>query len=195
LSGELNTAIVGHSIGAYLSAIVAALAADPAAAIPSPRAVVGVEPGGMDLLPFEDFGMISPATKMVLIVGDEDKVACKSTAVAIWENTPQIADVNRDLLLVRSDRHGAPAQVANHTFPNTTGTNDTAAVDARDFFVTFKLSVAALNCAFGAKDCSYAVGNGTTEQTDMGIWSDGVPLVPLLSVDDPLQMQTTCQDP
>jgi pimeloyl-ACP methyl ester carboxylesterase len=193
--GQMETAIVGHSVGGYLSAILAARAANPLNGIPIPRAVVAVEPGRVDIIPGGDLGAISPATKMVVVVGDEDDIVCKATGVAIWEQTGQIPDENRDFLLVVSDRHGAPEQVANHYFPNTTGFRDTAAVDARDFYVTYKLSVAALNCAFSGGDCSYALGDGVAEQLDMGEWSDSTPVSPMVWVPDPLTLQTTCVDP
>jgi pimeloyl-ACP methyl ester carboxylesterase len=193
--GEIKTAIIGHSMGGYLSAILAARAAHSENAIPSPDAIVAIEPGGLGWISPEDLGEIDPETKMIVVVGDEDEVVAKSTAVAIWKNTLQIPDKNRDFLLVQSDYHGSPEQIANHYFPNTTGYGDTAAVDARDFYVTFKLSVGALECAFRDTDCEYALGNGSFEQVDMGQWSDGQPMKAMVWVEDPNELETTCEDP
>jgi hypothetical protein len=64
--------------------------------------------------------------------------------------------------------------------------------------VTYKLSVAALYCALNGKYCDYAFGNGpqndygATTQTDMGIWSDGTPVTPMLLVADPVAQYPTC---
>jgi len=190
--GVIKTAIVGHSAGGYLSAILAALAAFPANGIPQPYAVVAIEPGGLGIIPGASFADIDPSTKMVIVVGDEDTVVCIATAVALWQETSQIPNQSRDFLLVQSDTWGSPAQIANHFFPTTTGVLDTAAVDARDFYVTFKLSVGALNCAFYGTDCQYALGHGANEQVDMGLWSDGRPVNPMLWVQDPQSLQATC---
>ena len=192
--GKMKTAIIGHSMGGYLSAILAARAADSRSGVPEPYAIVAVEPGGLGWIPYEDLGRVDPDTKMVIVVGDEDSVVCKSTAVPIWENTSQIPDENRDLLLVKSDDWGSSAQIANHYFPNTDGFRDTAAVDARDFYVTYKLSVGALNCAFRRMDCKYALGDGSYKQVFMGEWSDGRPVRPMIWVEDPLGLETTCRD-
>jgi predicted esterase len=191
--GAAKTAIVGHSLGAFVSVVVGASAANPLNGMPAPEAIVAVEPGGMHFIPSGDLGAIPPETKMLVVVGDQDFVVCKATAVGVWEATAQIPDENRNFLLVKSDRHGSPAQIANHFFP-VANLDHPVSVDARDFFVTFKLSVAALNCAFDGTDCSYALGNGAPEQVDMGAWSDGVPVEPMVLVPDPADLQTSCRN-
>ncbi|MBI4589323.1 MAG: alpha/beta fold hydrolase [Candidatus Rokubacteria bacterium] len=189
--GNIQTAIVGHSAGGYLATLLAARAALPSNGLPQPHAVVPIEPGGFSAIPPENLAAIDPATKMVVVVGEEDTVVCTRTAVAIWNATPQLLD--RDFLLVQSDTRGSPAQIANHFFPTTTGKRDTAAVDARDFYVTFKLSVGALNCVFLGTDCQYAFGKGAPEQIDMGTWSDGIPVKPMIWVTDPHSLPTRCR--
>lgn len=193
-SGQMLTGIVGHSLGGFLSAVLAARAADPLNGMPAPFAVVAIEPGGLDLVPSADFGAILPETKLLVVIGDEDGIVCSRAAVNLWETTAQIPDANRDFLLALSDRRGRPAQIANHFFPAAKPSAPTT-VDARDFFITYKLSVAALNCAFEGSDCSYAFGDGAPEQLDMGLWSDEVPVVPLVWVEDPAQVHPTCQTP
>ncbi len=191
---EIKTAIVGHSAGAYLAAVIAARATDPNRGIPIPYALVCIEPGGLGLIPKEDFSRIDPSTKFVVLASDEDEIVCKSTAQYLWKNTPQIADQDKDFLFYRSDRHGEPEQIANHFFPNSSGYNDTAAVDARDFYITYKLSVGLLNCAFYGVHCDYALGQGSPEQVDMGVWSDGRPNLPLQWIEDPDGLETQCID-
>ncbi len=193
--GKIKTAIIGHSMGGFMSAILAVRAADTWNGIPRPYVIVAVEPGGLGWIPLENFREIDPETKLVIVVGDEDDVVCKSTAVTIWANTLHIPDENRDFLLFQSDDRGVPAQISNHYFPTTTGLWDTAAVDARDFYITYKLSVGALNCAFYGTDCEYALGNGSFKQVYMGEWSNSYQVRPMIWVEDPLGLETTCRDP
>jgi len=192
--GIIKTAFVGHSVGAYLCTIIAGKALKLSKRIPIPYAVVAVEPGIVGLIPSGPFDFMHPDTRVVLVVGDEDDLVCKSTAVAVWNRLGNTADENKDFLLVVSDYHGFPQQIAHHYFPNTSGARDTTAVDARDFYVTFKLSVGALNCAFKGTDCEYALGNGSEQQVSMGQWSDGQPVQPMVWIEDPNFLETTCQD-
>ena len=129
---------------------------------------------------------------MTLVVGDEDTIVCQSTAKHIWDSTPQIFEENKDFMLVRSDYRGRPAQVANHFFPSNVRFGDTADVDARDFFVTYKLSVGALNCAFRGTDCEFALGNGSNEQVDMGEWSDGTLVKEMAWIENPATLSAQC---
>jgi hypothetical protein len=181
--GRRATAFVGHSAGAHIVTTVAALASDSAAGIDPPAAIVAVQPGdsirGWRVLPEIDVSRIDRRTKIVVIVGDEDRVVGEGAATALWRAVSHIDPANRAYYRVRSDRHGSPAQIGNHWFPNTTGYGDTASVDARDFFVTYKFSVAAADCAIFGRNCEYALGSVTAEQTALGAWSDGVPVRPL----------------
>ncbi len=191
-SGEILAAMVGHSIGGSLAVILAAASTHAPYGLPVPRAVVSVTPGGKTFLPWVDPGLLDPSTVMVVVVGTEDKLVCKETAVSIWESTPQIPDENRDFLLAVSDSWGIPEQLGNHYFPNTSGYQDTAQIDARDFGITYKLSVGALDCVFRGINCSYAIGDGAPEQIDMGRWSDGQPVAPLQWIEDPSTLETIC---
>jgi pimeloyl-ACP methyl ester carboxylesterase len=193
--GEYKTAIVGHSLGGYLSAIIASKAARSWEKAPQPHAVVAVEPGGLGIIPEAPFDKIDPNTVLILVVGDEDEYVCKSTAVSIWNGISQIPDENKEFLLVLSDYHGTPDLVADHYFPAAVDLPVPEAENALDFYVTYKLSVGALNCAFRGTDCEYALGNGSFEQTDMGEWSDTTPVTPMLWVEEPNSLETTCQDP
>lgn len=182
-SGEIKTAMVGHSAGAYLSFMLAAQAAAGEAGFPRPAAIVAVEPGWRRWIPGADLSRIPPETKMLLVVGDADTISRFDTALTLWKYTPQVPRANKAFLLVRSDDRGQPAQIANHFFPNCDGYRDTADVDARDYYVTFRLSVAALNCVFRDRDCQIAFGNEGAGPVDMGSWSDGVPVTPMLNLD------------
>ena len=202
-TGEVQTAFVGHSLGAYVGVLLSAMSANPTYGIPKPKAVVAIEPGIEEVIPAIGLGLINPSTKLVLVTADEDRLVCTDTASRIWEMTPQIPDQNRDFLLVNSDYTGLPSQTADHLFPLTTslplqGTMlgqymTDMAVDARDYYVTFKLSVGALNCAFNGTDCDYALGNGSENQVSMGDWSDGQAVMPMTWVEDPSSLVAGCK--
>ncbi len=187
------TAIVGHSAGGFMGAVLAAKATRSWwAQLPKPKVVVSIEGGAKRLIPGEDYSRIDPNTRMLFVSGEDDSVVCLDQTIQIWNDSVQIPPVNRDFLLVRSDRHSSPQLIANHFFPNTNGIEDTAAVDARDYFVTFKLSVAALNCAFKGTDCPIAFGKGSSAQVDMGIWSDNVPVKPMQWAASPQLVTPPC---
>ena len=186
----------GHSSGAFLTF---ALAADSNVAsnnIPVFKAIVAIEPG-QGSIPNYDLSGISPSTKEVIVVGDEDKTQRVCQASSIWQQTSQIPDSNRDFLEVISDTYGVPQQLGNHWFPLTDTKKDTVpppnSVDDRDYNITYKLSVGAFNCAIFGTDCSYGLGHGSSDQINMGSWSDGTTVHPLLWIADPVStFQTLC---
>ncbi|SRR5579884_776772 len=204
-NGNLKTTFVGHSAGAWLAAVLAATASTQVPVLPAPQALTLVAPGTKGLIPGADFSLIPPTTKYEVLIGDMDTLACSQQAIQIWDGTPQVT--TKDFLVVRTDLHGGalgpptaqypngnpvnpanPYQLAIHFYPNTDGYNDTTGtpgVDARDFFITWKLSVAAANCVNYGTNCDYAFGGGPNE-LDRGLWSDGVPVKPLINVKDPV---------
>lgn len=195
--GKVMTAIVGHSFGGYIAASLAGNAPTAIPPFPSPLAVVSVEPASLGLLTPGKFSQIDPNTKLVEMVADQDQVACSADALSIWNNTSQIPAANKNFLFLNTDTTGTPNQVGNHWYPNTDGYHDTAAIDTRDFYVTWKLSVAAAACAFTNQFCDYALGNGSPNQVSMGTWSNGVAVTPLTLLPDPNIMPpiTGCAPP
>jgi pimeloyl-ACP methyl ester carboxylesterase len=194
--GHYKTAIVGHSAGAYVGANIAAIAADEANGIPEPYAVLAFQPGGLNLIPKGPLSKMDDDTKFIVVVGNHDDVVCKSTAVFLWNEVTSVPEANRDFLLVRSDNRGSPEVIAHHYFPPTFGfTAEAEGLDVLDFFVTFKLSVGALRCAWKGVDCEYALGHGSPEQLYMGEWSDGQPVKPMERIENPNQLETVCEDP
>jgi len=191
--GEYKTAFVGHSMGGYVSSILATRAAYPETQIPIPYAVALFAPGRRGHAPDEHWWDTDPKTKILLVVGDDDGTVCSDTALAIWNGTGHIPDEDRDFLHVLTDMHGLPWMLADHIYPKTEKWRGVE--DARDYFITYKLSVAALNCVFREEDCDYAFGNGHPNQVYMGEWSDGQPLIPLVWYEDPNTMVTNCNNP
>jgi len=66
--------------------------------------------------------------------------------------------------------------------PDFSNTNRT--LDAFDFYGTWKLFDGLTDAAFYGRNRKYALGN-TSEQRFMGVWSDGVPVKPLIVTDHP----------
>ena len=58
------------------------------------------------------------------------------------------------------------------------------ALDAFDWYGTWKFLDALMSCSFAGKDCVYATGN-TPQQRFMGKWSDGVPVTAAQVTDNP----------
>lgn len=181
-NGRTMTTFVGHSAGGWLAAVIASEATSGTPQVPVPLALTMIEPATKGLIPGTDFSKMDQSTKYVVVIGDHDTIACKDQALQIWDSTTQV--MNKDFLLARTDLHGMPYQIANHFYPNTDGQGDTAAIDARDFYITWKLSVAAADCVNTGSFCDYAFGGGFN-QLNRGIWSDGVPVTPLYHASNP----------
>jgi hypothetical protein len=192
-SKAYQTAIVGHSAGGYLGPVIAAKATRFWwVGLPKPNVIAVFEPGSKGLIPGEDFTRIVPSTRILMVGGDEDTIVCLNQINQIWGAIGQISGANKTFLFFRSDRHGTPQQIANHFYPNNTGRQDTAAVDARDFNITYRLSVAALDCTYKGTSCDVSFGGGSQAQVDLGVWSDGFPVTPLLFSTDPSTIRPSC---
>ncbi len=175
----LKTVFMGHSLGAYeCFAIAQQLTTSPIYGVPVPRAIASFNPGvgQTGLLPIA-FSQISSAISVVLVESDEDTIDLP-TARSIWNSIGSaIPAGNRDFLEVTTDIHGLPAQLGTHFFPDTNGLmDDDAGVDNRDFNVTWKLSVGLFDCVLKGTNCTYGLGHGSFDQTNMGNWSDGTPV-------------------
>ncbi len=135
---------------------------------------------------------------MLAAVGSNDFIAGSGFALRIMRETPQVPRVNKDLITVVSDNHGAPPLVAEHFAPiapdsrYSEGYQDAireviasrvyrlfdARVDALDYYAYWKLCDGLIDAAFYGKNRQYALGN-TQEQRFMGLWSDGTPVLEL----------------
>src|SRR6185312_4344466 len=117
-----RVAIVGHSAGGLLSAEMAASAA--AGQLPAFRAVMPVQPGDGSrngtrraTIPTGDFSPLPATTLLLVVVGADDRFAFEQPGLHIYDATPQIPGANKNVLELQTDRHGAPALVANHFAP------------------------------------------------------------------------------
>jgi acetyl esterase/lipase len=175
-----RVAAVGHSMGGVLALAYAGQAA--ALGLPVPAAVLAAMPGctACDL---SAVATIPAATRVLVLVGNQDTLAGEDTAKHIWARLGQVPADHKDYVRLIGDAHGQPPTVADHFVAMTAGFS-LAYVDALDWFGTWKWLDALMSCSFAGKDCQYAFGN-TPAQRFMGTWSDGVPIAEPQVTDDP----------
>jgi len=202
-------AYVGHSMGGALAARLACDATADAS-LPTPRAVMCVEPGvgptpaGAEVL--GDLSRLQPGTLLVTLVGDRDTRAGDRDARRIWLETTRVRPADKAYVVMNSDDHGEPALVADHSAPAAAAPGATLGllgglgravrrrrrqggaqqgapaapeavgrIDTLDWYGTWKLFDGLTDEAFYGFNRGYALGGGS-DQTFMGLWSDGVPV-------------------
>jgi len=187
-------AAVGHSLGGALVAQLAIPGVAPR--LPALRAAMLVQPGwrGRAAGLLGGLERIDPSLLMVIAVGGDDVHASDWQARVLFERTRQIPPANKNLIVVRSDPHGTPPLIADHSSPLAPDPDVAAAddaeprrallhrlgmregeVDALDTFGYWKLFDGLSDAAFFGRHAHYALGD-TREQRFMGRWSDGVPV-------------------
>jgi pimeloyl-ACP methyl ester carboxylesterase len=207
-----RVATVGHSLGGVLSASVAALAKE--SNLPRVRAVMSVEPGltrEPALVPMADLKKIESDTLLLSIAGDRDTLVEDYDAKRIYYESSHVSAANKDFVRLVTDDRRFPSLIANHRAPTapdkeydngegdltnprsdrSSGGADSAAdsprnpaVNALDYYGTWKLFDALCDAAFYGKNREYALGN-TPQQRFMGKWSDGVAVKELVVTDKP----------
>ncbi|MCT4962290.1 alpha/beta hydrolase, partial [Pseudomonas aeruginosa] len=103
------------------------LAANLAAAserlkLPAAKALMVVEPGKSqgkrwDGVAQERLSGLAKGTLLLAVCGDEDSHVACTDAKRIYRQSRHIPPSDKNLLLLRSDRHGAPPLLANHAAP------------------------------------------------------------------------------
>lgn len=184
-------AVAGCSLGGALTAQIAAVAAQRA--LPTPKAIMPMVPGrglwARTPLPTVNLRGIPSSVLMVVVVAEDDLSARDFEGKAIFRATPQIPAENKNYVVMVTDRHGTPPLVANHNSPAAgnpdygMGERDLALPDARQYYGYWKLFDGLTDAAFHGRHRQYALGD-TPEQRFMGVWSDGVPVKPLMVVTD-----------
>jgi dienelactone hydrolase len=113
--------LIGHSAGGNLAAQIAAVASDPHSGLPVPQAMIALMPGEIVPMSQPSLSRIPATTLVVVMVGEEDVVVGDLRARQIFTQATAVPRSRRRFVLFRSDRHGFPPLVADHTAP--TGVN------------------------------------------------------------------------
>ena len=117
-----KVAVVGHSMGGLVSAVMAARAAQDG--LPPMKAVMCVEPGktwGPAHVSMGDLSTMPASTLLLALVGDRDTVVRDIDGKRIINETVRIPAENKNFVKMISDNHGKPSLVANHFCPAAPG--------------------------------------------------------------------------
>jgi len=189
-------ALIGHSAGGNLAAQIAALASDPHADLPLPRALVVLMPG--ELIPSRQPSLdrIPASTLLLVVVGEDDLVVGDLRGRQIFTEATSVPRAHKRFVLFRSDRHGYPPLIAEHTAP--TGVNhrldngegvfrllqksfgDVNALDRAGFW---RMTDLTLDAAFAGKTLDDATRD-LERFRHLGYWSDGRRVTPPVVGDD-----------
>jgi len=189
-------ALIGHSAGGNLAAQIAAVSSDPHSGLPQPRLVMAFMPG--EVFPSREprLDRIPASTLLLVGVGDDDLLVGDLRGRQIFTLASAIPRSRKRYMLFRSDRHGYPPIVAEHTAP--TGANrrlDTGEgifrtfqmnlgeVNAMDRAGFWRIGDAALETAFAGRTFDEAIRD-EARFTHLGYWSDGRKVVPPLISDN-----------
>ncbi len=141
--------------------------------LPTPKAVLTLMGGDGAAWGDQTLGGIPSSAKLVCVVGDQDgaglvgRLACDP----LWDDTGHIPASNRNYVWMFGDTRGTPDLVANHLVPSESCGG--CVINALDWYGVWKLADGLRDCGIFGTNCSYALGN-TTQQRNMGNWSDGV---------------------
>jgi dienelactone hydrolase len=189
-------AVIGHSAGGNLAAQIAAVAADPHAGLPPVKVVVALMPG--EVLPSREpkLDRVPASTLLLVAVGEDDLLVGDVRGRQIFTQTSAIPRSRKRFVLFRSDRHGFPPIVAEHTAP--TGANrrlDTGdglfrtlqlsmgEVNAMDRAGFWRIADTALETAFAGRTFDEVIRDAD-RFTHLGYWSDGRKVTPPLISDN-----------
>lgn len=179
-------AIVGHSAGGNLSALMAAVAAE--VGLPTPRAVVALMPGEVRPLPEPTLDRFPGKTLLVIVAAEQDWIVGDSRARQIHAETTAVPPSRKLYVLFRSDRKGPIPLIADHLAPTAalpdldTGEGPfrplqmgQARVDILDRFGLWRLTDVTLDAAFSGQTLAEATRGGAVFR-DLGRWGDGRPV-------------------
>ena len=182
--------LVGHSYGGTVSALLAA--EYQRFGIPKPMAVMLVQPGTSKLKGgrLADYSNIPTDTKLFIITSQEDWVVGDELGEIVFRTatkTPQRAWVK-----LYRDFHGSVDLHALHAEPYSmdyafdSGMRNYTAkrairrnrLNTIDYYAFWMRLDALLDCTRINQNCNICFGN-TPTQSDMSVWSDGIPVRPL----------------
>lgn len=183
---DTRVAYIGHSVGGILAANLTSVAVKEN--LPVPKALLCVDPGKSSgikrlIVPISDLSAINLNTLLITISSDEDYLVGSRDAVRIYKESTRIPSGNKNYIVLQSDNHGDPPLNATHVAPtlwqDISGATNNRYYNAYDYYCFWKITDSLLDAAFNNKHREYALGN-TKQQRFMGLWSDGVPVKPLI---------------
>jgi acetyl esterase/lipase len=191
-----RVAFIGHSAGGNLAAQIAAVASDPHSGLPKPKLVTALMPGEVFPSREPNLDRIPASTLLLVAVGEEDLLVGDLRGRQIFAQASAIPRSRKRFLLFRSDRHGFPPLIAEHTAP--TGANrrlDTgegvfrtfqmnlSEVNALDRAGFWRIADVAIDTAFAGRTFDEAIRD-QERLTHLGFWSDGRKVIPPLISDN-----------
>lgn len=168
--------ILGYSAGGVIATNLTVRAEK--SGLPVPKTLMAVSPGGCancSIFAVNNFTLDQPAelatipaaTKLLVVVGNQDIIVGKSAASLIWQSTAQIPVVNKNYLEFDTDNYGTPGLVADHGMATRR--------NAFNYNGIWKLFDGLESCSIAGTLCEVALGN-TPQQRSLGAWSDGTPV-------------------
>lgn len=180
-----NFFLLGHSVGGVLTADMAMLYAQYG--LPKPLSAFSMQPGAANYL-MSDYSSFPSDIPYLILVSQDDIVVGTAPGTTIFNQSVNAPTSHKNLVHTYSDSHGSPGITATHFDPlagdaafDNGETNlfiaasGSGPVDAFEYYCTWKLQDALMDCALHNQNCEYAFGD-TPEQHGMGTWSDGTPL-------------------
>ncbi len=176
-------ALIGHSAGGNIAAQMAALAHEQG--LPQPRAVIVLLPG--EVVPSREPSLdrIPATTLLVVAVAEDDRVVGDERARQIFTEASAIPPSRKKFVLYRTDLHGSPRLIADHTSPTgafrgfDTGDGvlrafqmNRAEINAFDRCGYWRLADITLAAAFAGLTLDQATNHGELFR-HLGYWSDG----------------------
>ena len=187
-------ALIGHSAGGNLAALLAAAA--EGYGLPEPKAVVSLMPGEVLHLVEPCASAIPARTLLVVVAGDQDRIVGDGRARELYNEATAVPESRKEFVLYRTDRRGPVPLIADHLAP-TAGLASIdsgegplrslqmtrAGVDLLDRHGFWRLADITLDAGFAGKSLDDATAEGYVFH-DLGRWSDGRPVTPPLTGDD-----------
>lgn len=188
-------ALLGHSAGGNLAAQIASVSADPKSGLPEVRAAMMFMPG--EVLPMREpkLSLIPASTLMIVAVGEDDLLVGDLRGRQIFSQAVAVPRSNKRYVVFRSDRHGYPPLIAEHTAPTSAhhGLDNGEGlfrslqlslgdVNALDWAGFWRIADATLKAGFAGKTLDEAIVDQDAF-THLGFWSDGRKVTPPLMSD------------
>ena len=187
-------ALIGHSAGGNLAALLAASA--KSSGLPEPKAVVALMPGEVLHLVEPCASAIPATTLLVVVAGDQDRIVGDGRARELYVEAVDVPEDRKEFVLYRTDRRGPFPLVADHLAP--TGALSSldsgegpmrslqmarAGVDELDRHGFWRLADFTIEAAFRGESLDEASAGGSVFR-DLGRWSDGRAVTPPLTGDN-----------